>query len=41
LGKRTFTIAVIVFVVLAVAAAALHGGDDGMLVQWLRQLHGR
>jgi hypothetical protein len=40
LGKRTFAIVVMVFVLLAVAAAAMHGGDDGMLVRWLRHLHG-
>lgn len=40
-GKRTFAIVVVVFVLLGVAVAALHGGGDGRLVDWLRSLHGR
>jgi hypothetical protein len=39
-GKRTFAVVVIVFAVLALAAAAMHGGD-GALHDWLRSMHGR
>jgi hypothetical protein len=39
-GKRTFAIVVIVFAVLALAAAAMHSGD-GSLHDWLRSMHGR
>jgi hypothetical protein len=39
-GKKTFIAIVIVFAVLALAAAAMHGGD-GALHDWLRSMHGR
>lgn len=41
MGKRTFAVVVVVFVLLAIAVAAMRGGNDGMLVDWLRSLHGR
>ena len=41
MGKRTFAIVVIVFAVLALAAAAMHSGSDGSFHEWLRNMHGR
>jgi hypothetical protein len=40
-GKRTFAIVIVVFAVLALAAAAMHGGGDGSFHDWLRSMHGR
>jgi hypothetical protein len=40
-GKRTFLVVVAVFVLLVIAVAAMHGGNDGMLADWLRSMHGR
>jgi hypothetical protein len=40
-GKRTFVVVVVVFVLLVIAVAAMQGGNDGMLADWLRSMHGR
>jgi len=39
-GKRTFVVVVVVFVLLVIAVAAMNGGRDGMLYDWLRSMHG-
>lgn len=41
MGKRNFVVAVVVFVLLVIAVAAMQGGSDGMLADWLRSMHGR
>ena len=41
MGKRTFVVVVVVFVLLVIGVAAIHGGNDGMLAGWLRSMHGR
>ncbi len=40
MGKRTFLVVVVVFVLLVIAVAAIQGGSDGMLYHWLRSMHG-
>lgn len=38
---KTFVIVVVVFAVLVVLAAGLHGGGNGMLADMFRAMHGR